>query len=309
MSPDKITAGSESHMAQVDIRPLTPDLAAEIHGLDLRQTETAVPVIREAIAKYSVIFLRDQNLTLDQLLEGTAAIGPVLRVPFVNGMDSHPDIIAVLKEADEKRISTFGGTWHTDFSFLSQPPSLTLLYASELPPVGGDTLWANQYAAYEALSPGLQQLLDPLRAIHTGWPHGTNGPSPDVPVSRSIRMVRNDPTADREELHPVVRVHPVTGRKALFVNPVYTQRFENMTVAESKPLLDYLYQHCIRSEFTCRWRWHPGTLAIWDNRCTMHLAINDYDGVRRLLYRTTVQGERPIPVAGRNDRTEARQAS
>ena len=309
MSPGKITEGSELQMAQVDIRPLTPDLAAEIHGLDLRQTETAVPVIREAIAKYGVIFLRDQNLTLDQLLDGTAAIGPVLRVPFVKGMDSHPDIIAVLKEADEKRISTFGGTWHTDFSFLSQPPSLTLLYASELPAVGGDTLWANQYAAYDALSPGLQQLLDPLRAVHTGWPHGTNGPSPDVPVSRSIRMVRNDPTADREELHPVVRVHPVTGRKALFVNPVYTQRFEDMTAAESKPLLDYLYQHCIRSEFTCRWRWHPGTLAIWDNRCTMHLAINDYDGVRRLLYRTTVQGERPIPAAGTNDRAESRQAS
>jgi len=296
-------------MAQADIRPLTPDLGAEIHGLDLRQTEAAVPVIREAIARRSVIFLRDQSLTLDQLLEGTAAIGPVLRVPFVKGMDSHPDVIAVLKEADEKRISTFGGTWHTDFSFLPQPPSLTLLYADELPPVGGDTLWANQYAAYDALSAGLQQLLDPLFAVHTGWPHGTNGPSPDVPVSRSIRMVRNDPTADREELHPVVRVHPVTGRKALFVNPVYTQRFENMTVAESKPLLDYLYQHCIRSEFTCRWRWQPGTLAIWDNRCTMHLAINDYDGVRRLLYRTTVAGERPIPVAGTQERSTTRQAS
>jgi taurine dioxygenase len=296
-------------MAQADIRPLTPDLGAEVHGLDLRKTETAIPVIREAIARYSVIFLRDQTLTLDQLLDGTTAIGPVLRVPFVKGMDSHPDVIAVLKEADEKRISTFGGTWHTDFSFLPQPPSLTLLYAAELPPVGGDTLWANQYAAYDALSPGLQQLLDPLLAVHTGWPHGTTGPSADMAVSRSIRMVRNDASADREELHPVVRVHPVTGRKALFVNPIYTQRFENMTAAESKPLLDYLYQHCIQSEFTCRWRWQPGTLAIWDNRCTMHLAINDYDGSRRLLYRTTVAGERPIPVTDAGEKAITRQAS
>jgi len=296
-------------MTQADIRPLTPELGAEIQGLDLRRTETAVPVIQDALARYGVIFLRDQSLTLDQLLEGTKALGPILRVPFVTGMDSHPDIIAVLKEADEKRISTFGGTWHTDFSFLPQPPSLTLLYADELPPVGGDTLWANQYAAYDALSAGLQQLLDPLFAVHTGWPHGTSGPSPDAAVTRSIRMVRNDPTADREELHPVVRVHPVTGRKALFVNPIYTQRFENMTVAESKPLLDYLYQHCIRSEFTCRWRWQPGTLAIWDNRCTMHLAINDYDGARRLLYRTTVAGERPIPVSGTQEKPATRQAS
>lgn len=294
-------------MAEIDLRPLTPDLAAEIHNLDIRQP-AAASFVRDAIARHGVLFLRDQTLTLDELLAATAAIGPVLRVPFVKGMDSHPDVIAVLKEADEKRISTFGGTWHSDFSFLGEPPSLTLLYAVELPEVGGDTLWANQYAAYDALSPGLQRLLDPLQAVHTGWPHGTNGPGPDAAVSKSIRMVRNDPAADREVLHPVVRVHPVTGRKALFVNPVYTQRFAEMTAAESKPLLDFLYQHCIRAEFTCRWRWKPGTLAIWDNRCTMHLAINDYDGARRLLYRTTVAGE--VPLAVRIDSaTATRQAS
>jgi taurine dioxygenase len=296
-------------MSKVDIRPLTPDLAAEIHGLDLRETSKAVPVIQEAIAKYGVIFLRDQSLTLDQLVAGTEAIGPILRVPFVKGMASHPDVIAVLKEADERRISTFGGTWHTDFSFLAQPPSLTLLYAEELPSVGGDTLWANQYAAYEALSPGLQAVLDPLYAVHTGSPHGTTGPGNYGATSRSIQMVRNDPAADREILHPVVRVHPVTGRKALFINPVYTQRFDNMTVAESKPLLDYLHQHTIRPEFCVRWRWHPGTLAIWDNRCTMHLAINDYDGARRLLYRTTVVGEEPISAVVGKGAEPARQAS
>jgi len=283
-------------MSNLDIRPLTPDLGAEIYGLDLRQKSIAAPAIKEALARYGVIFLRDQTLSLDELVDGTAAIGPILRVPFVKGMQSHPDVIAVLKEADERKISTFGGTWHSDFSFLPTPPSLTLLYAAELPSVGGDTIWANQYAAYDALSSGMKALLDPLRAVHIGTPHGTMGPGAGAATSRSIQMVRNDPAADREILHPVVRVHPVTGRKALFINQVYTQRFENMTIAESRPLLDYLYQHSTSPEFCCRWHWHPGTLAVWDNRCTLHLAINDYDGVRRLLYRTTVEGEIPIAV-------------
>ena len=200
----------------------------------------------------------------------------------------------MLKEADERKISTFGGTWHSDFSFLDEPPSYTLLYALELPALGGDTLWASQYAAYEALSPGMQRLLDPLRAIQTAWPHGTRGPAPSTAVSRSIGMARNDPSADREVLHPVVRVHPVTGRKALFVNPVYSQRFEGMSEEESRPLLQFLFQHATRAEFSCRLRWAPGTLTIWDNRCLLHMALNDYDGSRRLLHRTTVAGERPV---------------
>jgi taurine dioxygenase len=244
-----------------------------------------------------VLFFPDQKLSPDELLGITGRFGDVLRVPYVKGMDSHPDIIAVLKQADERRISTFGGTWHTDFSFLPEPPDATLLQAVELPPVGGDTIWANQYLAYESLSPGLQKLLDPLRAVHTGWPHGTMGPGPDAAVSRSIEMARNDPSADQEVLHPVVRVHPVTRRKALFVNPVYTQRFADMSVAESKPLLDFLGMHCTRPEFQCRLRWQDGMLVMWDNRSTMHLAINDYDGHRRLLHRTTVAGAVPLGAA------------
>src|SRR5262249_45466498 len=136
-----------------------------------------------------------------------------------------------------------------------------------------------------------------LLAIHTGWPHGTMGPGPDAAVSRSIKMTRNDPSADREVLHPVVRVHPVTGRRALFVNPVYTQRFADMSVDESKTLLDFLYQHCVRSEFQCRQRWRAGMLTMWDNRSTLHLAVNDYDGHRRLLYRTTLAGTSPEGIA------------
>ena len=277
------------------IRPITPHLGAEVTGIDLRNApEAMMDNVRAAFADHSVLFFPDQKLSTDELLHVTGRFGEVLRVPYVKGMDSHPDIIAVLKEAEEKRISTFGGTWHTDFSFLPEPPDATLLQAVELPPVGGDTIWANQYLAYESLSSGMQKLLDPLRAVHTGWPHGTMGPGPDAAVSKSIKMTRNDPSADREVLHPVVRVHPVTGRKALFVNPVYTQRFADMTVAESKSLLDFLHMHCTRPEFQCRLSWRDGMLVMWDNRSTMHLAINDYDGHRRLLHRTTVKGAVPV---------------
>jgi taurine dioxygenase len=160
--------------------------------------------------------------------------------------------------------------------------------------VGGDTVWASQYAAYDTLSAAMQRLLDPLRAVQTGWPNGTRGPGPNAAVSRSVVMTRNDPSADVEVAHPIVRVHPVTGRKALFVNPVYTQRIEGMTDAESTLLLQFLFDHAVRAERCVRHRWRPGDLAIWDNRCLLHLAVNDYDGSRRLLHRTTVAGEAPI---------------
>lgn len=281
--------------APATISPVAPACGAEVRGVDLRNASTAtISLLNEALAEHSVVFLRDQHLTPDEQVELTRRFGEVLRVPYIQPLAGHPDVVAVLKEADEQNISTFGGTWHSDFSFLDEPPSLTLLYALELPEVGGDTLWSSQYAAYDALSPGMQRLLDPLSAIHTGWPHGTNGPDTTTAVSRSVVMKRNDPSADREVVHPVVRVHPVTGRKALFVNPVYTQRFADMTTDESRPLLHHLHDHATRAEFTCRLRWAPGTIAIWDNRCLLHLAVNDYDGSRRLLHRTTVAGDRPV---------------
>ncbi len=291
----------------VSVRPVAPACGAEIRGVDLRRATAGAPdagdddlrVVRDALRRHAVVFVRDQPLDLDEQVALTARLGRVLRVPYIQHLPSHPDVIAVLKEADERRISTFGGSWHSDFSFLDEPPSFTLLHAKELPDVGGDTLWASQEAAFDALSPGMQRLLAPLRAVQSGWPHGTNGPGPNAAVSRSVVMTRNDPSADREVLHPVVRVHPDTGRRSLFVNPVYTQRFEDTTVEESRPLLQYLFDHAVRAEFTCRLRWEPDTLAIWDNRCLLHLAINDYDGSRRLLHRTTVAGERPVGVGQR----------
>lgn len=279
----------------MEIAPLSGPLGAEVWGLDLarRLDENALAEVRAALTVHKVLAFRDQELTPAQHIALTGRLGGVLRLPFIAPLAAHPEIIAVLKEAEERDISTFGGTWHSDFTFLEAPPSYTLLYALEVPPDRGDTIWADMEFAYAALSDGMKELLRDLRAIHSGRPHGTRGPPPGQRVSTSVRMARNDPAADAEVAHPVVRRHPETGAPALFVNPVYVSRFEDMTEAESRPLLDILQARATRAEMTCRLSWRPGTLAIWDNRCTQHLAVNDYDGHRRLLHRTTVAGERP----------------
>ena len=282
----------------MEIAPLSGPLGAEVWGLDLARglDRAALAEVRAALSACKVLAFRDQELTAAQLITLTGHLGEVLRVPFVAPLPEHPEIVAVLKEAGERDISTFGGTWHSDFSFLVAPPSYTLLYALELPPEGGDTIWADMTQAYAMLSDGMKGLLAGLRAIHGGLPYGTSGPAPDVRVSSSVKMARNDPAADTEIAHPVVRRHPETGAPALFVNPVYVSRFEDMTEAESRPLLDTLQAQATRPEMTCRLIWQAGTLAIWDNRCTQHLAVNDYDGHRRLLHRTTVAGEVPLPA-------------
>jgi taurine dioxygenase len=278
----------------IALKPLAGSLGAEVQGVDLaRPVGKAVSdEMRRALVEHLVLFFRDQSLTPEQHLSVSRIFGELSRVPYVKHMDEYPDIIAVLKEADEQKISTFGNAWHSDFSFLERPPMGSLLYAREVPSFGGDTLWANMYIAYEALSDGMKRMLDPLRAMHSGRPYGIAGAPRELRTSRSIKIERNNPQADREVAQPVVRIHPESGRKGLFVNAIYTVRFENMTKEESRPLLEYIYQHCTRPEFTCRFRWAAGSLAIWDNRCTIH-----YDGKRRLMHRTTVAGERPIGAA------------
>ena len=285
--------------AHIEVRPIAGALGAEIGGVDLARPldETAFAEILDAFHRYQVIFFCGQALTPEQHLAFSRRFGQLSRSPYIKHMEEYPDIIAVLKEADERKISTFGNAWHSDFSFLEEPPMGSLLYAREVPDHGGDTLFADMYAAYDALSPGLRRMLDGLEAIHTGKPYGVGGVPADLRVSRSIGIERNNPEADGEVAHPVVRVHPATGRKALFVNAIYTTRFRDMTLAESKPLLDFLFAHATQPEFTCRLRWRQGDLAVWDNRCTMHYAINDYDGQRRLMHRTTIRGERPAGPA------------
>jgi taurine dioxygenase len=256
-----------------------------------------VEAIKTALVERGVLAFRGQRLTPERLVEVSAAFGPLLRVPYVEPMPGHPDIIAVLKEAEETAISVFGGDWHSDYSFLERPPFATLLYGLETPPAGGDTLWADMRVAYDALSPAMRALLDPLQAMHSGHVYGAQRPPLGLATSSSIKISRMNPEADVERAHPVVRLQPETGRRALFVNRIYTTRFAGMTEDESRPLLEFLYGHATRPEFCCRWRWRAGDLLMWDNRAVMHYAVNDYDGHRRLLHRTTVEGEVPRGAA------------
>jgi taurine dioxygenase len=233
------------------------------------------------------VFFRDQQLESDDFLAFARSIGEITRYPFVPGLPEHPDIIAVTKLPHET--VNFGGIWHSDTAYLDEPPMATMLLAREVPPAGGDTLFASQYAAYDSLSPAMQQLLEPLRGVNSSA-------LADVSKTREDRL--RDVTGevevtDYEAVHPVVRTHPETGRKALYVNVAHTARFDGMTEDESRPLLELLFRHQVRPELTCRFRWEVGSLALWDNRCVQHNPVNDYHGSTRVMHRITLSGDRP----------------
>jgi taurine dioxygenase len=271
------------------VHPVAGALGAEVSGVDLEKPLDAetVDALRRAWLEHLVLFFRDQPLAPTQFLDFARRFGEIVEYPFVKGLEEHPEIIPVVK-LETERIN-FGGVWHSDTAYLDVPPMASMLLAREVPPAGGDTLFANMYQAYETLSDGMKRLLTGLRAINS---------SAKADASRT----REDRVADRgradarplyEAAHPVVRVHPETGRRALYVNVAHTVRFDGMTEEESAPLLGFLYRHQIRPEFTCRLRWRPGSLAFWDNRCAQHNAINDYAGHRRVMHRITLGGDRP----------------
>jgi len=272
----------------ITVTPIADALGAEISGVDLASDlpEETVAEIRRAWLEHLVVFFRDQALGLDEFLGFARRIGNPVEYPFVKGVDGYPEIIAVAKLPDET--VNFGGIWHSDTVYLERPPMASMLIAREVPPVGGDTMFANMYAAYEALSPGMQRLLDGLVAVNSSA-------MADVSKTREDRRRDSGDVDDREFVaeHPVVRTHPETGRKALYVNVAHTQRFVDMTEDESRPLLQFLFDHSIRPEFTCRFQWRVGSLALWDNRCAMHNPINDYHGHTRILHRITLEGDVP----------------
>lgn len=283
----------------INIQPIAGALGAEIHGVDLSQpmSNEAFEEVRSALHDNLVIFFRDQHLTPDQHKAFSGRFGELLEVPFVRALEGHPEILPVRKGKQEQTKRNFGGHWHTDMSYAEIPPLGSALYARVIPPYGGDTMWASMYSAYDALSDGLKQILDNLRAVHSPVrSYGAKGAVVNNGDPAHKMDVRTDERASSEVTHPVIRVHPATGRKALYVNSTYTLRFEGMSEEESAPLLQYLYSHLARPEFTCRFRWTPGALAVWDNRCTQHLAMNDYDGFDRELHRTTIAGDRPMAV-------------
>lgn len=276
-------------MANLDVRPIAGALGAEIHGVRLDEAldTDVVAAIRQALLDHLVIFFRDQDLPPERFLAVARHFGEPVEYPFVHGIEGYPHIIRV--EKLEHETVNFGGIWHSDTTYLDSPPMGTLLVAREVPPVGGDTLFANQYLAYETLSEGLKHLLDGLTAVSSSARANTTRTREDRMRTAPASHVREELTAE----HPVVRTHPETGRKALYVNVAHTVRFSGMTEAESSPLLNYLFAHQTKPEFTCRFSWRVGSVAFWDNRAAQHNPINDYHGYRRVMHRITLAGDKP----------------
>jgi taurine dioxygenase len=273
----------------IEVRRVAGALGAEVLGVDLAHAldDDQVEALRSAWHEHLVLFFRGQDLTPAQFMAFAGHIGRPVEYPFVKGIDGYPEIIEVKKLAHET--VNFGGIWHSDTTYLAEPPMASMLLARETPPFGGDTLFANMYLAYETLSEGMRRMLDGLRAV-------SSSAKADVSRTREDRIKSDGRTDGRQEYvaeHPVVRTHPETGRKALYVNVAHTVRFVDMAEAESAPLLGYLFEHQARPEHTCRFVWQPGSIALWDNRCTQHNPVNDYHGHRRVMHRITLAGDRP----------------
>jgi taurine dioxygenase len=273
----------------LETRKIAGALGAEIHGVDLTRPLSCdqAAFLRAALLEHLVIFFRRQPLSPAQFMHFAEAMGRPVEYPLLKGLAEFPKIIQVLKLEHER--NNFGGIWHSDTAYLEQPPMGSMLLAQEVPPAGGDTLFANQYLAYEALSPGMQRMLSALIAVNSSS-------KADATKTREDRMrsdKRDDAQPEYVAEHPVVRTHPETGRKALYVNVAHTTRFKDMSELESRPLLNYLFEHQTRPEFTCRFRWEIDSIALWDNRCTQHNPINDYHGYRRVMLRITLAGDRP----------------
>jgi taurine dioxygenase len=283
------TAHRTAHgYTHIDVRPIAGALGAEISGVDVSRplAPEILAEIRRAWLDHLVIFFREQRLTPESLLAFASAFGTPMEYPQLKGIPECPLVTPVVKLPHER--VNFGGVWHSDTSYLDVPPMASMLYAVETPPYGGDTLFANQYLAYETLSDGLKSTLDTLVAVNT---------STKAEVSRTREDRLRESRATLKALigeHPVVRTHPETERRALYVNVAHTSRFRGWTDDESAPLLDYVFKHQIRPEFTCRFQWRPGSLAFWDNRCAQHNPVNDYHGFKRLMHRVTLAGERPV---------------
>jgi taurine dioxygenase len=273
----------------VRVDPIAGALGAQIHGVDLSRplADDVVAAIRQALLDHLVVFFREQRLGPAELIAFGRRFGELGRYPFVAGLADHPEVIEVTKLPHER--SNFGGVWHSDTTYLEAPPMGSMLYALEVPAAGGDTLFANMFMAYERLSAGMQALLAGLRAVNSSA-------KADVSRTREDRIASSPGQGAREvfeAIHPVVRRHPESGRKGLYVNLAHTARFESLTEAESAPLLDFLFRHQVQPEFTCRFSWTAGSLAFWDNRSTQHYPINDYHGHLRRMLRITIAGERP----------------
>ena len=293
LSPSGAFDNSARDYAHIEVRPLASAMGAEVVA-DLRSLSDAAFVeLQDALWRHKMVFLRDQHLNHAEHEGFARRWGEFATDAYTQGVPGHRNVQPVIKEADARSKGLFGSGWHTDSPFLAEPPSVTILRSVEIPPYGGDTVWANCALAYRMLSPAMQAMLRPLR----------------VRMSAAANMITQK-QADGKELafaddaqrsaaaegtaHPLVRTHPETGELALYVDEVYADRIEGMSAAESRPILDFLVRHITQHAFTCRLRWEPGMVVAWDNRAALHIAANDYDGYRREMYRTTIAGAAPV---------------
>jgi len=273
---------------EIEVTPQSTALGAVISGIDLSKepSKRAMAELEDAFGRYSVIFFRDQNLTPQQHIAMAERWGAINVNRFFKPLDGYPQIAQVIKEANQKE--NIGGTWHTDHSYDLIPAMGSMLYAREVPTVGGDTLFSSMYLAYEALSEDMKKMLADLKAWHSSR-HAFGYSVTDSEHFEDGRLA-NPSQATQDALHPVVITHPLTRRKALYVNADFTVRFDGWTVEQSQPILDLLYAHGACQEFTCRFHWEPDSIAFWDNRATWHYAMNDYQGHRRIMHRITLEG-------------------
>ncbi len=270
--------------SNIVIHPVTPTIGAEIDGVDLATlTDADFRTIHDALMAHGVLFFRNQELPIDRHKAFGARFGELVAHPNDPGVDGHPEVMPIHADHSSRRVA--GEQWHSDVSCDSHPPMGSILRLHTVPDSGGDTLFASMYAAWDALSEHMQQYLDGLTAVHDGGPY----------YRETNRLIGRDdggrayPSAE----HPVARTHPVTGRKALFVNSMFTQYIVGIPPAESRAILAFLYEHMARPDFQCRFRWRPNSVALWDNRCTQHHALWDYWPATRSGYRVTIRGERP----------------
>ena len=276
-------------MTQLRIEPVAGALGAEVLGVDVARDlpDETIAAIRAALLAHGVVFFRDQDLDIARHKAFASRFGTLFLHPNIQGSSADPAVIDIVRHPGDTKI--IGEDWHSDTAQMPSPPMGSLLYAVEVPAYGGDTMFSCQYAAYDHLSPGLKKMLHGVRALHSD--RRVAGPARDLAASNAAKKKRDDEWRETASLHPVVRTHPETGRKALYVNRQTTLAFEDMTEAESKPLLDFLCQHAHRPEFTCRFRWRTGSMAFWDNRCTQHVAINDAMPARRVMRRLQLTGD------------------
>ena len=276
----------------MEIIPIAKSLGAEVIGAQLVNMDVKTySSIEKAFSRYLVLCFRDQQLGPCDLVNLARKFGGVGETPYLSGLEDYPDVVPIVKEANEKSQHTFGSGWHTDFTFQKKPPARTLLYALDVPPKGGDTLFANLQDAYESLSTGMQESLSRLRALHSSI--RSYGPNASLKNHLENMTITNEKEEPGFESHPVIRKHPVTGKPSLWINPTYTIRFNGMTDQESQPLLDYLNDLITEARFTCRVNWKRNSLVMWDNRCTQHSASSDYAGHRREMWRITTAGDTP----------------